>query len=86
MTGSEKQITWAADIKAKTLQAVESNKQGDAKTEAPAYDALTAQLEAIEESKWWIDHRHMIATLAQPEEFAKITRKEVWVAANEGRF
>lgn len=63
MTGSEKQITWANDIRAKILGGMVSQIIRRAgydfadKLSEQGFSALR-KLAAISSAKWWIDHRN----------------------------
>lgn len=81
MTGTEKQIKWAEDIKAKTLKALNLNKRGDSQDAAPSYDAVAAKLEGMTEAKWWIEHRNY--PMSMPEVIEKMLRQDEFAAKME---
>ena len=67
LTGSEKQATWAADIRARAFEQVErlraevaGRNLPDAEREArklAALDDLLAKMRSINDAKTWIDYR-----------------------------
>lgn len=80
LTGTEKQIAWAEQIRSKTLATVAAffaNAGLAGRPEAQqVYDLLDRQTEA----RWWIDSRHLLEThrsiLIEAAKLARATRNQ----------
>ena len=85
MTGTDKQIAWATQIKAEVLAGLAAARQYNAATLAqyPTARDSSAEIEQVTEwfssndnAKWWIDCRDKISTFASTDPCAEAMRLE----------
>lgn len=67
LNGSDKQVAWAADIRAKAIAEVLSMVKPEGRPAVAA--SLAAVLATLTEARWWIDHR--VATVYAINDAAK---------------
>lgn len=73
LTGTDKQVSWASDIRARVVDALDALRRQIAQSAAnkPGQDHLAAAVNATidehlaqhAEAKWWIDNQHTAYTL-----------------------